>query len=108
MKMISLANFYLIASIYSSEEEYKIKLLCKNIKFLNPKFKFNLTLISENFFINKNILRVKQIMKNFNKRDGVYNWYKIKKNTQIILKQKGTKEASNYLKTNFKKIKNHQ
>ncbi len=99
--------FYLIASIYSSEEEYKKSNFYVRISnFLNPKFKFNLTLISENFFINKKYTQSKAVMKNFNKRDGVYNWYKIKKNTQIILKQKGTKEASNYLKTNFKKIKN--
>ena len=94
--------FYLIASIYSSEEEYKKSNFYVRISnFLNPKFKFNLTLISENFFINKKYTQSKAVMKNFNKRDGVYNWYKIKKNTQIILKQKGTKEASNYLKTNF-------
>ena len=99
--------FYLIASIYSSEEEYKKSNFYVRISnFLNPKFKFNLTLISENFFINKKYTQSKAVMKNFNKRDGVYNWYKIKKNTQIILKQRGTKEASNYLKTNFKKIKN--
>ena len=99
--------FYLIASIYSSEEEYKkSNIYLKISNFLNPKFKFNLTLISENFYINKKYTQSKAVMKNFNKRDGVYNWYKIKKNTQIILKQKGTKEASNYLKTNFKKIKN--
>ncbi len=99
--------FYLIASIYSSEEEYKKSNFYVRISnFLNPKFKFNLTLISENFYINKKYTQSKAVMKNFNKRDGVYNWYKIKKNTQIILKQKGTKEASNYLKTNFKKIKN--
>ena len=99
--------FYLIASLYSSEENYKkSNFYLKISNFLNPKFKFNLTLISENFFINKKYTQSKAVMKNFNKRDGVYNWYKIKKNTQIILKQKGTKEASNYLKTNFKKIKN--
>ena len=99
--------FYLIASIYSSEEEYKKSNFYVRISnFLNPKFKFNLTLISENFYINKKYTQSKAVMKNFNKRDGVYNWYKIKKNTQIILKQRGTKEASNYLKTNFKKIKN--
>ena len=99
--------FYLIASLYSSEEDYKkSNFYLKISNFLNPKFKLNLTLISENFYINKKYTQSKAVMKNFNKRDGVYNWYKIKKNTQIILKQRGTKEASNYLKTNFKKIKN--
>ena len=42
--------FYLIASLYSSEESYaKSNFYLKISNFLNPKFKFNLTLISEKF-----------------------------------------------------------
>jgi len=99
--------FYLIASLYSSEEDYKkSNFYLKISNFLNPKFKFNLTLIAENFYINKNYSQSRIIMENFEEVDGIYYWYKIKKNSQIILKDSGIEQSSNYLKANFKKIKN--
>ena len=99
--------FYLIASLYSSEEDYKkSNFYLKISNFLNPKFKFNLTLISENFYINNKYSQSKFVIKNFDEEDGIYYWYKIKKNSQIILKEDGIEKSSNYLKKNFKKIKN--
>ena len=99
--------FYLIASLYSSEEDYtKSNFYLKISNFLNPKFKFNLTLISENFYINNKYSQSRFSMKDFNEDDGIYYWYKIKKNSQIILKESGIEKSSDYLKTNFKKIKN--
>ncbi len=99
--------FYLIASLYSSESEYKKSNFYLNISnFLNPKFKFNLTLSAENFYANKKYTQSKIIIDKFNKEDGVYYWYKIKKNSQIILKNEGEKQSSNYLNVNFSKIKN--
>ena len=98
--------FYLIASLYSSEENYKkSNFYLKISNFLNPKFKFNLTLISENFYINGKYSQSKLLVKDFDEEDGIYYWYKIKKNTQIILKESGTANSSNYLKSNFEKIK---
>ena len=99
--------FYLIASLYSSEEAYtKSNFYLKISNFLNPKFKFNLTLISENFYINTKYSQSRFAIKDFYEDDGIYYWYKIKKNSQIILKERGIEKSSNYLKTNFKKIKN--
>ncbi len=99
--------FYLIASLYSSEENYKkSNFYLKISNFLNPKFKFNLTLISENLYLNGKFSQSKFFMKDFNENDGIYYWYKIKKNSQIILKESGIKESSNYLKENFQKIQN--
>ena len=99
--------FYLIASIYSSDENYtKSNFYVKISNFLNPKFKFNLTLISENFYTNSKYSQSRSYLKNFNQDDDIYYWYKIKKITKIIMKEKGIKKSSNYLKTNFKKIKN--
>ena len=99
--------FYLIASIYSSERDYKkSNFYLKISNFLNPRFKFNLTLISENFYIDGKYSQSKVVMEDFNKDDGIYNWYKIKKNSLIILKEEGIKQSSTYLNSNFKKIKN--
>ena len=99
--------FYLIASLYSSEESYaKSNFYLKISNFLNPKFKFNLTLISENFYINDKYSQSKLATKDFKKEEVIYYWYKIKRNSQIILKEKGTEESLNYLKENFQKIKN--
>ena len=99
--------FYLIASIYSSERDYKkSNFYLKISNFLNPRFKFNLTLISENFYIDGKYSQSKVVMEDFNKDDGIYNWYKIKKNSLIILKEEGIEQSSTYLNSNFKKIKN--
>ena len=99
--------FYLIASLYSSEENYKKSNFYSKISnFLNQKFKFNLTLIAENFYINNNYSQSRIAVEEFDQDDGIYYWYKIKKNSQIILKENGIEQSSNYLKTNFKKIKN--
>ena len=99
--------FYLISSLYSSEGDYiKANFYLKISNFLNPKFKFNQTLIAENFYINKNYAQSKIAMQGLNKDDGIYYWYKIKKNSQIIFKENGVEKSYSYLKKNFKKIKN--
>ena len=99
--------FYLIASLYSSEEDYtKSNFYLKISNFLNSKFRFNLVLIAENFYINNKYFQSRTAIKDFNENDGIYYWYKIKKNTQIILNESGNEKSLNYLKKNFKKIKN--
>ena len=99
--------FYLIASLYSSEEDYKkSNFYLKISNFLNSKFRFNSVLIAENFYINNKYSQSRIAIKGFNENDGIYYWYKIKKNSQIILNESGNEKSLNYLKKNFKKIKN--
>lgn len=99
--------FYLISSLYSSEENYiKSNFYLKISNFLNPKFKFNSTLLVENFYINEKYTQAKIALENFNRDDGIYYWYKIKKNSQIIFKEEGQEKSSSYLEKNFKNIKN--
>ena len=45
-------------------------------------------------------------MKNFNKKDDFYYWFKLKKEAQIISKTKNTTESLNFINSEFKKIKN--
>tara|TARA_Y100000590_G_scaffold465200_1_gene636805 strand:+ start:4583 stop:6271 length:1689 start_codon:yes stop_codon:yes gene_type:complete len=99
--------FYLIANLYTSEENYFTSNFYLNISlFLNPDFIYNYSLIVENFLANENFLGAEKILTHFNKNDKIYFWYKTKKKTQIISNKYGNEEAFKYLNLEFKKIKN--
>ena len=81
--------FFLVANLYSSQEDYEKSNFYLNIAhYLNPKFKFNLSLLAENYYLNKNYTKTLKILENFNKKDEFYYWFKLKKEAQIISKQK--------------------
>ncbi len=97
---------FLIASIYSSENEIEKSNFYLNIsRFLNPKFNFNLSLFVENYYNSKNYRKSEKVLSNFDKDDDLYHWYKIKIKKQIILKELGQDEAYNFINLKFKKIK---
>ena len=99
--------FYLIASLYSSQNDFEKSNFYINISnFLNPKFKFNLTLLAENYYKNNNYKKTENILNNFNKNDDIYYWYKIKKKASIISNELGIQESLNFINSKFKKIKN--
>jgi tetratricopeptide (TPR) repeat protein len=96
---------FIIANLYSSEENFEESNFYLNISsFLNPKFRFNLTLLSENYFFKKNYKRTEKVLKKFEKNDQFYFWYAVKKQAQIISEQSGKLEALNYIKNKFDKI----
>ena len=72
--------------------------------YLNPKFVFNLSLLVENHFSSQAYEKAKKILKKFNKKDNFYHWYRIKKEAQIIAKQRNSEESLNYIISNFNKI----
>ena len=99
--------FFIIANLYSSQEQYENSNLFLNIaNFLNPKFRFNTSLIVENNFGNENYKKTKALLNRFNKKDEIYYWYKIKKITQIISQESNKEEAINYINSKFLKIEN--
>ena len=99
--------FYLIASLYSSQNDFEKSNFYINISnFLNPKFKFNLSLLAENYYKNNDYKKTKNILNNFNENDDIYYWYKIKKKASIISNELGTQESLNFINSKFKKIKN--
>ena len=99
--------FYLIANLYSSQNDFEKSNFYINISnFLNPKFKFNLSLLVENYYKNNNYKKTENILNNFNKNDDIYYWYKIKKKASIISNELGTQESLNFINSKFKKIKN--
>lgn len=71
---------------------------------MNPKFIFNLSLIAENQYLNNEYEKVNETLKKFGKDNTFYSWYKIKKQTQIIAKQKNKKESLKYIISEFDKI----
>ncbi len=97
--------FFLISNLYSSQNNFVKSNFYLNLSnYLNPKFLFNFSLVAENQFSNKEYDKVKKILKKFKKNDDFYYWYRLKKEAQIISKEKSQKESLNYLTTNFAKI----
>ena len=97
---------FLVSNLYSSQDDFVKSNFYLNLSYyLNPKFYFNLSLIAENQFLNQEYDKVKKTLRKFQKQDSFYYWYKLKKEAQIISKEKNQKESLNYLKANFEKIK---
>jgi len=96
---------FLISNLYSSQDNFeKSNFFLKLSNFLNPKFVFNLSLVAENHYFNGEYNKAKEILKNFKKEDNFYYWYRVKKEAQIIAKQRNKKESLNYITAEFNKI----
>ena len=98
---------FLISNLYSTQNEFEKSNFYLNLSsYLNPKFVFNLSLVAENFYLNKDYKKTKLILKNFDKNYDFYYWYRIKKEAQIITKIKSRKEALNHIAAEFDAIEN--
>jgi tetratricopeptide (TPR) repeat protein len=98
---------FLISNLYSSQDNFEKSNFYLNLSyFLNPKFVFNLSLVAENQYLNKEYKKAKKTLKNFKKEDNFYFWYRVKKEAQIIAKQRNKKESLNYIIAEFDKIDN--
>ncbi len=96
---------FLISNLYSSQDNYDKSNFYLNLSsYLNPKFKFNLALVIENQYLNKEYKKAKETLKNFNKENKFYYWYRIKKEAQIIAKEKNEEDSLNHITNAFNKI----
>jgi tetratricopeptide (TPR) repeat protein len=96
---------FLISNLYSSQDNFEKSNFYLNLSnFLNPKFVFNLSLVVENQYLNGEYKKAKKTLKKFKKEDSFYYWYRIKKEAQIIAKQRNKKESLNYITAEFEKI----
>ena len=96
---------FLISNLYSSQDNFEMSNFYLNLSnFLNPKFTFNLSLVAENYYLNKDYEKAKKILKKFTKEEDFYYWYRLKKEAQIIGKLRNDQESLNYITSNFKKI----
>mgnify|MGYP001374009813 CR=1 FL=1 len=99
--------FFLVSNLYSSQENYEKSNFYLNLShYLNPKFKFNLSLLAENHYLNKNYTKTLKILDSFNKNDEFYYWFKLKKEAQIISEQQSDDASLDFINTQFKSIKN--
>ena len=97
--------FFLIGSIYSSQEDYERSNFYLNISnYLNPKFNFNLSLLAENYYLIGDYESTKKVLNKLNTENKIYEWYKIKRVTQIIESQKGKDKSIQFIENKFKKI----
>ena len=98
---------FLISNLYSSQDNYeKSNFYLYLSNYLNPKFVFNLSLVVENHYLNREYKKTKKTLKKFKEEDSFYYWYRVKKEAQIIAKQRNKKESLNYITAEFDKIKN--
>ena len=97
---------FLVSNLYSTQDEIEKSNFYLNLSnFLNLKFIYNLSLTAENHFSNKEYKKAKKTLKKFKKEDDLYYWYRLKKEAQIIAKQRNKKESLNYITSNFENIK---
>ena len=97
---------FLVSNLYSSQDNYKKSNFYFNISYyLNPKFKYNLSLLAENYYRNKDYTQTSKILESFNKKDEFYYWFKLKKKAQIISKKQNKNKSLDFINLNFKKIK---
>ena len=96
---------FLISNLYSSQDNFEMSNFYLNLSnYLNPKFIFNLSLVAENYYLNSDYDKAKKILKKITKSEDFYYWYRLKKEAQIIAKQRNDQESLNYIISNFKKI----
>jgi len=99
--------FFLIANLYSSQNDYEKSNFYLNIaNYLNPKFIFNLSLLAENYYLNDDYSNTLKTLKVFDKKHEFYYWFKLKKESQIILKKSDQETSLNFINEKFKEIKN--
>ena len=99
--------FFLIANLYSSQNDYEKSNFYLNIaNYLNPKFIFNLSLLAENYYLNDDYSNTLKTLKVFDKKHEFYYWFKLKKESQIILKKSDQETSLNFINNKFKEIKN--
>jgi len=99
--------FFLVSNLYSSQDNYEKSNFYLNISnYLNPKFKYNLSLLAENHYFNEDYSKTLKVLESFKKKDEFYYWFKLKKKAQIISKRHDKDKSLDFINLNFKKIKN--
>ena len=100
---------FLVSNLYSSQDDFeKSNFYLYLSNYLNPKFIYNLSLVAENYYFNEDFVKAKKILKEFDKEDKIYYWFRIKKEAQIIAEEDNNKKRSvAFITSEFNKIKKH-
>ena len=71
---------FIISNVYSAEDEIMKSNFYFNLSnYINPKFKFNSALLAQNYLQKEEFAKAKKILKNFDKKNEIYYWFRIKK-----------------------------
>ena len=99
--------FYVIANLYSSQNDYKLSNLYLNISlFLNNKFLPNKALLAENFFVQEKYEYSKKVYLSMKSIGPVYSWHAARNISIIFLDTDKEKKAVSNLKKEFDSIVN--
>ncbi|HIF62005.1 MAG TPA: hypothetical protein EYQ38_03500 [Candidatus Pelagibacter sp.] len=99
--------FYIIATLYSSEKEYKLSNFYLKISlFLNNNFSTNKTLLAENLFYQKKYKESKKIYKSIKLIGPNYSWHASKSLAMILSEEQGEKYSPSDLEKEFKLLLN--
>ena len=60
---------------------------------------------SENYYLMDKNKELKNILKNFDDKDGIYYWYRVKKEFEILKEKEGKEISLNFLNSKIKKLK---
>ena len=96
---------FLISNLYSSQDNFEQSNFYLNLSnFLNPKFTFNLSLVAENQYFNEEYQKAKKTLKVFKKQDKFYYWFRVKKEAQIIAKERNIDDSLNHITNEFSEM----
>jgi len=104
----SLAEFfYVIANLYSSEEEYRISNFYLKISlYLNSKFLSNRALLAENLYFQNKKKESKKIYYSIKSIGSVYSWHGSKNIATILQDEKGKKFSIDSIQKDFNLLSN--
>ena len=104
----SLAEFfYVIANLYSSEEEYRLSNFYLKISLhLNNKFLSNNALLAENLYFQNKKKESKEIYKSIKSIGIIYSWHASKNIATILQDEKGKKSSINSIQKDFNLLPN--
>ena len=99
--------FFIISNLFSVSQEYEKSNFYGYLStYLNTEFNYNYVQIIENYFDTNKLDNAKLLLKNIDDNDKIYNWFKLKKLSQIISENKGEEEALVYIEKKFNNYKN--
>ena len=104
----SLAEFfYVIANLYSSEEEYRLSNFYLKISLhLNNKFLSNNALLAENLYFQNKKKESKEIYKSLKSIGTIYSWHASKNIATILQDEKGKKSSIKSIQKDFNLLSN--
>ena len=99
--------FYVIANLYSSENNYQLSNFYMKISlFLNNKFLMNKALLAENYYYQKKNKLSKNIYQSLKSIGQAYSWYASKRIAEILLDVKGKEYSISSLEDEFNLLSN--